>query len=215
MTLKLGVLIKNLTYWSDVSFKESGLPPQTVLTLPILEGLDGTQKMSKSLNNHIGILDTPNDMLGKCMSIPDELILRYFKLLTHLTQSQLKSIENQLNAGENPRNIKLELASTIVNQFHSSNDASKAKENFINVFSNHSILNDIPEINLSTNDPIHLINFICDHQLAPSKKEARRLLEQGAISINNEKITNPNHEFMPKNETILKVGKRKFLKIIP
>ena len=105
------------------------------------------------------------------MSIPDELILRYFKLLTHLTQSQLKSIENQLNAGENPRNIKLELASTIVNQFHSSNDASKAKENFINVFSNHSIPNDIPEINLSTNDPIHLINFICDHQLAPSKKK--------------------------------------------
>ena len=194
--------------------KESGIPPQTVLTLPILEGLDGVQKMSKSLNNHIGILDAPNDMFGKCMSIPDELIIRYITLLTTATAKDIAKIENQLNAGENPRNIKLDLATTIVKTFHSSEEAQKAKKNFINVFSKKAIPNDIPEVHITTNDPLNLINFICDQQLAPSKKEARRLLEQGAISINDERIANPSHEFTPENNTIIKVGKRKFLKII-
>ena len=194
--------------------KESGISPQTVLTLPILEGLDGVQKMSKSLNNHIGILDTPNEMFGKCMSIPDKLIIRYFTLLTNATTADITTIENQLSAGENPRNIKLDLATTIVNTFHSSEDAQKAKENFINVFSKKAIPNDIPEIEITNQTPLNLINFICEQQMAPSKKEARRLLEQGAISINDERISNPSHEFTPENNTIIKVGKRKFLKII-
>tara|TARA_Y100001935_G_scaffold255653_1_gene270536 strand:+ start:5273 stop:6448 length:1176 start_codon:yes stop_codon:yes gene_type:complete len=194
--------------------KESGQPPQTVLTLPILEGLDGVQKMSKSLNNHIAILDTPNDMFGKCMSIPDELIIRYITLLTNPIENELKTIEKKLQDGENPRNIKLDLATTIVEKFHSPNDAQKARENFINVFSKKAIPNDIPEIQITDNHPLNLINFICDQQLAPSKKEARRLLEQGAVSINEERISNPSHEFLPENNTIIKVGKRKFVKII-
>lgn len=194
--------------------KESGLPPQSILTLPILEGLDGTQKMSKSLNNHIAILDTPNDMFGKCMSIPDELIIRYLTLVTNTTKNDIVDIEQRIENGENPRNIKLELATTIVEKFHSPEEAQKAKENFINVFSKKAIPNDIPEIEITNQTPLNLINFICDQQLAPSKKEARRLLEQGAISINEERISNPNHEFRPENNTIIKVGKRKFLKII-
>ena len=194
--------------------KDAGLSPQSILTCPILEGLDGTQKMSKSLNNHIGILDSPNDMFGKCMSIPDELILRYFKLVTNTLASELSAIETQLNNGENPRNIKLALATTIVSEFHSAKDAALAKENFINVFSKKAIPNDIPEVQISHSDPLHLINFICEQQLAPSKKEARRLLDQGAISINDQRISNPAHEFTPKNNTIIRVGKRKFLKII-
>ena len=159
--------------------KDAGLSPQSILTCPILEGLDGTQKMSKSLNNHIGILDSPNDMFGKCMSIPDELILRYFKLVTNTLASELSAIETQLNNGENPRNIKLALATTIVSEFHSAKDAALAKENFINVFSKKAIPNDIPEVQISHSDPLHLINFICEQQLAPSKKEARRLLDHG------------------------------------
>jgi tyrosyl-tRNA synthetase len=195
--------------------KDAGMIPQCVLTLPLLEGLDGTQKMSKSLNNHIGILDSANDMFGKCMSIPDELIFKYFDLITNVSEQQIHHYKHQLNAGENPRNIKLELATAIVHHLHSPIAAKSAKENFINVFSNHQIPNDIPEVKLPNYASIHLISFLCDYKLAPSKKEARRLLEQGAVSINNEKIINPNHEFLPTGDTVIRVGKRKFLRIIP
>lgn len=170
--------------------------------------------MSKSLNNHIAILDTPNNMFGKCMSIPDELIIRYIKLLTNPTENEISNVKKKLNDGENPRNIKLELATTIVGKFHSYDDAQKAKENFINVFSKKAIPNDIPEIKVTNQAPLNLINFICDQKLAPSKKEARRLLEQGAISINDDRITNQNYLLTPTPGTIIKVGKRKFLKLI-
>ncbi len=193
--------------------KEAGLPAQSILTMPILEGLDGTNKMSKSLNNHIAILDPPNDMFGKCMSIPDELIIRYLSLLTNTPRSEIKTIESSIKNGENPRNIKINLAHKIVTQFHSEKLANSAKENFINVFSNKAIPNDIPEITIESTDPIHLLSFLNDQKLAPSKKEGRRLIDQGAVSINDEKITDPNHEFSPTETTILKVGKRKFLKI--
>jgi len=193
--------------------KEAGITPQSVLTLPILEGLDGVQKMSKSLNNHIGILDTPNDMFGKCMSIPDELIVRYTSLVTKATPTDIANLEQQLKNGENPRNLKMNLACTIIEQFHSKKEADSAKENFINVFSKKSIPNDIPEVSIESNEPIHLLTFLCDQKLTPSKKEARRLLEQGAVSINDKRISDPNHSFLANPETIIKVGKRKFLKI--
>ena len=169
--------------------------------------------MSKSLNNHIGILDSPNEMFGKCMSIPDELIIRYLTLVTNASKDDISDIQQKLNNGENPRNIKLDLAKEIVTTFHSQEAAEKAKENFINVFSNKAIPNDIPEIKINDNEPRHLISFICEQKLAPSKKEARRLIEQGAISVNDERISDPGHEFLPSNNTIIKVGKRKFLKI--
>ena len=194
--------------------KEAGITPQSVLTLPILEGLDGVQKMSKSLNNHIGILDTPNDMFGKCMSIPDELIVRYTSLVTKASPDDIKDLEQRLKNGENPRNLKMNLAYTIIEQFHTKKDAESAKENFINVFSKKSIPNDIPEVSIESNEPIHLLTFLCDQKLTPSKKEARRLLEQGAVSINDERISDPNHSFLANPETIIKVGKRKFLKLI-
>ena len=107
--------------------KEAGITPQSVLTLPILEGLDGVQKMSKSLNNHIGILDTPNDMFGKCMSIPDELIVRYTSLVTKATPDDIKNLEQQLKNGENPRNLKMNLAYTIIEQFHTKKDAESKR----------------------------------------------------------------------------------------
>ena len=194
--------------------KEFGQSPQSVLTLPILEGLDGVQKMSKSLNNHIAILDAPNDMFGKCMSIPDTLIVRYFTLLLNATERDINDIQARLDGGENPRNLKLELASAIVERFHSATDAEAAKDNFINVFSNKAIPTDIPEVSIAPDTTLSIIPFLCDQQLAPSKKEARRLIEQGAVSINDERVSNPNHEFEAGSDTIIKVGKRKFLKII-
>ncbi|MEK9728109.1 MAG: tyrosine--tRNA ligase [Candidatus Margulisiibacteriota bacterium] len=193
--------------------KEAGLTPQSVLTLPILEGLDGTQKMSKSLNNHIGILDKPNDMFGKCMSIPDELIIRYFSLLTNCTRQEIQEKSTALKQGENPRNLKLELAHYIVTTFHSDESATNAQNNFINVFSNKALPDDIPSVHIESTTPLHLLSFLNEQKLIPSKKEGRRLIEQGAISINEERVSNPNHSFEPIKDTIIKVGKRKYLKI--
>jgi tyrosyl-tRNA synthetase len=194
--------------------KDAGQAPQSVLTLPILEGLDGTQKMSKSLNNHIAILDTANDMFGKCMSIPDSLILRYIFLLTSASTQEQQAIASRLEQGENPRDIKMDMAVTITQQFHSKQDALAAKDHFIQVFSNKQNPTDMPEISIPANTALTLTAFICDHQLAPSKKEARRLVDQGAVSINDTKISDPNHTFIAENDTVIKVGKRKFLKIV-
>ncbi|MBL6723045.1 MAG: tyrosine--tRNA ligase [Candidatus Margulisbacteria bacterium] len=195
--------------------KEAGLRPQSVLTMPILEGLDGTQKMSKSLNNHIAILDSPNDMFGKCMSIPDTLIIRYLSLITHASPTDIQATKQQLDEGINPRTVKLDLATRIVSTFHCASDATSARDNFINVFSNHAIPNDVPELSIQNQDPLPILQFMCDQHLAPSKKEARRLIDQGAVSINNTRIQDPNHQFIPEPNTIIKVGKRKFLKITP
>ena len=194
--------------------KEYGGTPQSILTLPILEGLDGVQKMSKSLNNHIGILDSPNDMFGKCMSIPDTLIVRYFKLVTQRTNDDIATLSQRLESGENPRNLKLELGETIVAQFHSQELAKQAKENFINVFSKNALPDDIPEYKIDSGSTISVVNFICEQQLAPSKKEARRLIDQGAVTINEEKVTDYGVELSITEDTVIKVGKRKFLKII-
>ena len=168
--------------------------------------------MSKSLNNHIAILDAPNDMFGKCMSIPDTLIVRYFTLLLNATERDIIDIQARLDNGENPRNLKLELASAIVERFHSTTDAAAAKDNFINVFSNKAIPADIPEVSIAPDTTLSIIPFLCDQQLAPSKE--RRLIEQGAVSINDERVSNPNHEFYAVSDTVIKVGKRKFLKIV-
>jgi len=148
------------------------------------------------------------------MSIPDELIIRYNTLVTKKTKADINKLKQQLEEGENPRNLKIDLAHTIVSEFHSKEAADAAQHNFINVFSNKAIPDDIPEVKIKSNEPLHLITFICDQQLAPSKKEARRLLEQGAVSINDERISDPNHSFIANPETIIKVGKRKFLKLI-
>lgn len=194
--------------------KDAGIAPQSVLTLPILEGLDGVQKMSKSLNNHIGMLDSPNDMFGKCMSIPDTLIDRYFYLATNASDSTIQTIQARLQSSENPRNIKLDLAQAIVSQFHSTAIATKAKAHFIHVFSNQEMPDDIPEVPVQLGTDIQLCSFIVDRQLASSKKDARRLILQGAVSINSEKIINPNHLFRVTEPLTIKVGKRKFLKLV-
>lgn len=194
--------------------KDAGISPQSVLTVPILEGLDGTQKMSKSLNNHIGILDEPNDMFGKCMSIPDALIERYFLLGTNAPDTLIHSIQKRLQSDENPRNIKLDLAKTIVTQFHCSTLAESAEKHFIQVFSKQEIPSNIPEKIGQKGQSFTLVSLLVDYELAPSKKEARRLIQQGAVSINSEKITNPSQLITLTEDFTIKVGKRMFLKLV-
>jgi tyrosyl-tRNA synthetase len=192
--------------------KDAGIPPQSVLTLPLLEGLDGHHKMSKSLNNHIPLRDHPNDMFGKCMRIPDALIHRYYQLVTRVPADALAAIQADLDGGANPRDHKRHLAHTIVSQFHGADAADAARDRFVHVFSDKGIPQDIPTHTMTHAQP--LVAFLVDQGLAPSKKEARRLMDQGAVWVNDHPISDPHHELDPHPNTIIRVGKRRFLKLI-
>lgn len=193
--------------------KDAGIVPQSVLTLPLLEGTDGVQKMSKSLNNHIAIQDTPTDMFGKCMSIPDHLILRYTELLTDASSASLNTLKKALEEGRNPRDAKLDLSHTLVKQFHSVSEADQARSHFIHVFSNQQIPNDMPHISLN-DAPHRLVDVMHDHGFSSSKKDARRLIQQGAVRMNDEKITDVNHVIQSNPNTVVRIGKRLFFKIV-
>ena len=177
-----------------------------IITLPILEGLDGTQKMSKSLNNHIGLTDSPKDIFGKTMSIPDELITRYFSLLTNTPKDTIEQMQTQM---KNPRDFKIELAKTLVARLHSQDAANAAHSEFLEIFANKGVPDTIPEIKIPPS-PISIVDIIAEYNILPSKKEARRMVEQGAVSIDDEKITDPTTPQHPTTGQVLKVGKRKF-----
>ena len=166
--------------------QQENMSAQSIVTFPILEGLDGVQKMSKSLGNHIAVLDEPNNMFGKVMSIPDTLITRYFQLLSLVSPSELAQIESDLASGVNPRDVKRDLGKRIVAKLHSDDAAEQAIQHFDTVFAKRDIPDDIPVLNVAA-DAIFLADFLLEHGLAPSKKEARRLIAQGAVSINQEK----------------------------
>jgi tyrosyl-tRNA synthetase len=191
--------------------KEFGKKEQGIITVPILEGLDGVQKMSKSLNNHIGINDSPKDIYGKSMSIPDELIIRYFKLATRLDAATISNFEKALKEGENPRNIKDTLAQTLVEMFYNKEASIAESEAFKNVFSKGEDPEDMPEINAAPDSL--LVDAVLSVGGAPSKKEFRRLVEQGAVSLDGEKIADPFFKIPPPNNQVLKIGKRKFYKL--
>lgn len=182
--------------------KEYGQKPQGVITVPILEGLDGVQKMSKSLHNHIAILDTPKEMFGKLMSIPDVLMPKYYDLLTTLDFSS----ENH------PRDAKITLAKHIVTRLHSAEEAEAAYEEFLRVFSQNQIPTDIPETTLVTD--IRLDQFLIDNKMAPSKKEAHRLIQQGAVTVDGEKETDPFKQLATTQNYLIKAGKRNWIHIL-
>ena len=197
--------------------------PQCVLTLPILVGLDGERKMSKSLGNYIGIDESAKEIFGKAMSIPDELIYQYFEMVTDVPAERLTQIKAELDAGNtNPMLLKKDLAATLVDMYHESGAGQNAREEFERVFSQGKLPDDIPEmrskgiIDLGF-DPtnIYLVGLIAKAGLAKSNGEARKLIQGGGVSLNSEKVTDTNLEFSLKEETILKVGKRRFLKLIP
>ena len=205
----------NLLTARDVQ-REYGQEPQVILTLPVLEGIDGGQRMSKSLGNYIGIDDEPDEMYGKIMSIPDNLILKYFTLVTDYSLAQLQEVKRRLNDGQtNPMVLKKELARTIIKMYHSESAARQAEQNFEQIFSKKKTPDDIEEIIIPSSDlPKPLVKLLTECGAVSSNGEARRLIQQGGVRINDEKISDINYAIQNKGEYITKVGKRRFFKFI-
>ena len=194
--------------------EQHGQKPQCVLTMPILEGLDGVQKMSKSLNNYIGIADEPKDMFGKIMSISDELMWRYFELLSFRPMSEIEGFKQEIAAGKNPRDIKFLLAEEIIARFHSEAEATAAREGFIAQFAKNKIPDDIPELSFDAPDEGYAIaNLLKDAGLCSSTSDAMRMIQQGAAKIDGEKIADKSVKIMKGTEGIFQVGKRKFARL--
>lgn len=193
--------------------KELGKEPQIAILMPILRGIDGVKRMGKSLQNYIGINESPDEMFGKVMSITDHLIIEYFELLTNTDPEEIENIKLSMEKGENPMKFKLRLAKEIVKRYHSEEDAIKAEENFIKVFSKKEIPEDI-EIFEVNKEEINLIDFLKEKNLIQSKSEGRRLFEQGGIYINGERFNEPSFILKIDGEKIIKIGKRKFIKVV-
>ena len=189
--------------------------PQVVLTVPILEGLDGTNKMSKSLNNFIGINESPEEMFGKIMSISDELMWRWFELLSFISEKEINNLRQQVDAGTNPRDIKFLLAEELVDRFHETGQGASCRESFLQRFQKGSLPDNIKEISINLDsDSIPLTNLLKNADMTSSTSEAMRLIKQGGVKIDSEKVVDPKKEIQKGSEAIYQVGKRKFLKII-
>jgi len=191
--------------------KEYGQDSQVILTMPILEGTDGTQKMSKSLGNYIGITEPPSQMFGKIMSIPDTLIIKYFELLTDVPAETLKRYEQEMKNGANPRDYKVLLAKTIVGFYYSEAEAQHCHEEFERIFRAGGTPDEMPEFTLSS--PLSLIEVLVQSGVLPSKSEVRRMLQQNAVTIDGERITSEGFLLSPGTTYVIKVGKRKFLRV--
>ena len=188
--------------------------PQVVLTVPILEGLDGTNKMSKSLNNYIGVNENPDDMFGKIMSISDDLMWRWFELLSFITEEEISDLKNDMDAGKNPRDIKFILAEELVDRFHNNGDGKACKEAFLQRFQKGLMPDDISSIVIDIEgDSMPLVNLLKTSEMVASTSEAARLIKQGGVKIDSEKVENPKLNIKKGSEAIYQVGKRKFLKI--
>lgn len=194
--------------------KHYGQEPQVVLTMPILEGLDGVQKMSKSLNNYIGIDDAPDDMFGKIMSISDELMWRYFELLSFIPVEDIEKFKQDIEEGINPRDIKFILGEELVARFHSEEEATKARENFIARFQKGAMPDDIPEKEIvAVEGKLAIANLLKEAGLVQSTSEAFRMIKQGAVKIDGEKADDKSLEVIAGSEHIYQVGKRRFAKV--
>lgn len=190
--------------------KQAGQEQQVILTVPILEGLDGVQKMSKSLGNYIGIDDTADDMFGKIMSISDDLMWRYFELLSFQSLAAIADLKQAMADGENPRDIKFILAEEIITRFHNADAAKQAQQNFIDRFSKNKIPDEMEEFTFDVG--IKIANLLKDAGLCPSTSNAYQMIKAGAAKINGEKITDRNLELETGTE-VYQVGKRKFARV--
>lgn len=194
--------------------KEEGQKPQCVLMMPLLEGLDGVQKMSKSLNNYIGITDAPNDMFGKVMSISDELMWRYYDLLSFKPIATIEDLKQSVANGANPRDVKIELAKEIIARFHDDAAAEAAHQDFITRFQKNAIPDDMPELDVALGDDgIMLGNLLLAAKLVASTSEAMRMVKQGAVKIDGEKVADPKLKMTEVGTAVYQVGKRKFAKV--
>jgi tyrosyl-tRNA synthetase len=188
--------------------------PQVVITVPILEGLDGINKMSKSLGNYVGIDEAPEEMFGKIMSISDELMWRWFDLLSFKSSEDIQLLQAQQADGMNPRDIKISLAKELIARFHDDEAAHEAEKNFINQFQKKNIPDSIEELTLEwKEDSILLPNLLKEAGMTDSTSEAMRLIKQGGVRIDEKKITDPKHSVLKDSTAIYQVGKRKFKKI--
>ena len=202
----------NLLVGRDIQ-REFGQDPQIILTVPLMEGTDGVEKMSKSYDNHIGLTDSYDEMYGKTLSIPDNMIEKYFLLGANADEKKIKEIKNSLNDGKtNPRDIKRELARKIVAIYHSDVLAKKAETNFDKIFIGKEVPDNIPEVKLDKDEL--LVHIIASNKLVSSKSEARRLIDQGAVKIDDEKCLDRDQIINKGKSIIIKVGKRRFLKIL-
>jgi tyrosyl-tRNA synthetase len=193
--------------------KDFGQTPQNVITVPLLVGTDGTQKMGKSTNNYIAVMDSPKEMFGKTMSIPDDLILNYFELATNIPMKEIPVIKKALEEGENPRNLKVKLAKEIITLYHDSEAANQAEKEFVEIFKNKGIPDDIKT--LKVEEPSYnIVDLLAHTGLTSSKGEARRLVQGGGARVNGEKITDIDQKLNLKTEILLQAGKRKFIKVI-
>ena len=191
-----------------------GQEPQVVITVPILEGLDGKNKMSKSLDNYVGIDEAPNEMFGKIMSISDELMWRWFDLLSFKTTDEINNLKAAQTNGKNPRDIKIELAKELISRFHDEESADLAEANFINQFQKKNIPDDIEKVSLVLSEgSIPLANLLKDCEMTSSTSEAIRMIKQGAVRIDEKKITDSKHIISSGTSAVYQVGKRKFKKI--
>ncbi|MFT4994977.1 MAG: tyrosyl-tRNA synthetase [Paraglaciecola sp.] len=194
--------------------KSQGQRPQTVLMMPLLEGLDGVQKMSKSLGNYIGITDSPTEMFGKIMSISDQLMWRYYELLSFKAIGEIETFKQQVAEGANPRDIKIILAKEIIQRFHSEQDAEAAHQDFIQRFQKKAIPDVMPEVTiLLPSDGIAIANLLKEAQLVTSTSEAIRMIKQGAVKIDSEKVADSKLLLSEENEAVYQVGKRKFARV--
>jgi len=188
--------------------------PQVVITVPILEGLDGVKKMSKSLNNYVAIDEEPDEMFGKIMSISDDLMWRWFELLSFMSEEEINSLKKEMQDGKNPRDIKFILAEEIVDRFHKDGDGQKCKESFLNRFQKGQTPENVDLVKVNIDgESILLVNLLKETNMIASVSEGNRLIKQGGIKVNSEKVNDPKLEISVNSENLYQVGKRRFLKI--
>ncbi|WP_446008435.1 tyrosine--tRNA ligase [Candidatus Electrothrix sp.] len=192
-----------------------GMVPQVVLTMPLLEGLDGVQKMSKSLGNYIGVSESADDIFGKILSMSDELMFRYYELLSDLSQEKISQLQQDMEQGKvHPKAVKVQLAKELVVRFHDQDAADAAEKNFEQVFKRHELPDDILEKQLNAEGAtIWLPKLLLEAGLVKSTSDGRRMVKQNAVSVNGEKVADVNAEIPTDAEVLLKVGKRRFCKV--
>jgi tyrosyl-tRNA synthetase len=193
--------------------KAYGQEPQVTLTMPILEGLDGVQKMSKSLGNYIGITDAPEEMFGKLMSVSDELMWRYFELLSFRGMDEIAGLRRAIEEGRNPRDVKFELGLELVGRFHSPQLAERAKQAFIDRFQKGALPGEMPEVDLDGGDGLPIATVLKSSGLVQSTSEGLRMIKQGAVKIDGEKVSDRDLVLHVGTDVVCQVGKRRFAKV--
>lgn len=194
--------------------EQAGQEPQVILTLPILEGLDGVQKMSKSLGNYIGVSDAPNDMFGKVMSISDDLMWRYFELLSFRPVAEIEAFKRQVNEGGNPRDVKFELARELIARFHDQASAEAALRDFIARFQKGAMPDDMPEKTVQAGEGgLPIANVLKEAGLVSSTSEAMRMLKQGAVKLDGERVEDKGLRLEVGAQVVCQVGKRRFARV--